>query len=243
MGDGTPARYEEIADYLRGVIAEAQPGDRLPSDAELCERFGVSRMTARHAVQVLLNERLLYRERGRGTFASARPIPRLLGSPLSFSESTRQRGKVPSSQIVFAGAARPNEDDIKALAIEADDLVGVLERIRYADGVPMAIERAVITPSCSGVVNAAGEGSLHAALERLGRIPSRAQADVTARQATKLEHQQLRLAADDVVLCERRIIFDQNGLPLEHTETRYAAERYVFEVTMFRNDQSKTAST
>jgi GntR family transcriptional regulator len=242
MADGTPARYEEIAEYLRGVIATAQPGDRLPSDAELCERFGVSRMTARHAVQVLHNERLLYRERGRGTFASARPIPRLLGSPLSFSESTRQRGKVPTSQVVFAGMAAPTEEDVKALAITADDQVGVLERIRYADGIPMAIERAVITPTCASVVDTAGEGSLHAAFERLGRIPSHAQADVTARQATKLEHEQLRLAADDVVLCERRIIFDQNGAPLEHTETRYAAERYVFEVTMFRDDQRGTTS-
>ena len=48
----TPARYEQIAHYLRDLIDHAEPGDRLPSDAELCERFGVSRMTARQAVQL-----------------------------------------------------------------------------------------------------------------------------------------------------------------------------------------------
>lgn len=237
MAAAARARYEEIAAFLRGLIEGAEPGALLPSDAELCERFGVSRMTARHAVQVLANERLLHRERGRGTFVSARPIPRLLGSPLSFSESTRQRGKTPSSTIVFAGMAAPDDGDVKALEIAADDEVGVLERIRFADGVPMAIERAVITPACAGVVHTVGDGSLHAAFEGMGRVPARAQAHVTARQATKLEHERLRLAAGDVVLCERRIIFDQNGVPLEHTETRYAAERYVFEVTMFRSER------
>ena len=79
------ARHEQIAEYLRKVVAAASPGDRLPSDAELCARFGVSRMTARQAVQTLANERLLYRQRGRGTFVAARQIPRVLGSPLSFT--------------------------------------------------------------------------------------------------------------------------------------------------------------
>ena len=82
-------RYVEIAEYLRGLIADAAPGDRLPSDADLCERFDVSRMTARQAVTLLANEHLLERKRGSGTFVSARRVPRALGSPLSFSESMR----------------------------------------------------------------------------------------------------------------------------------------------------------
>ena len=52
-------RYLEIAEYLRRLVAALEPGARLPSDAELCERFGVSRMTARQAVQLLGTERLL----------------------------------------------------------------------------------------------------------------------------------------------------------------------------------------
>ena len=75
MSARTPARYQEIVTYLRGVVADADPGDRLPSDTELCERFGVSRMTARQAVQVLAGEQLLHRERGRRALLDGIPLP------------------------------------------------------------------------------------------------------------------------------------------------------------------------
>jgi GntR family transcriptional regulator len=236
MGKRSAARYEEIAAYLRRLIAAAEPGDRLPSDAELCERFGVSRMTARHAVQILANEHLLHRQRGRGTFVSQRPVPRLLGSPLSFTESMRRRGMATTSHVVYAGFAAPAEEDVKALGIAADEQVGVLERLRLADGTPMAIERAVVAPRCAPVVELVADSSLHAAFERMGHIPSRARAQVTVRKATAEERRLLELGSDDTLLCERRTIYDHDGLPLEHTETRYAAGRYVFEVMMFRDE-------
>lgn len=231
-----PPRYEEIATYLRELVATGEPGDRLPSEADLCERFGVSRMTARHAVQTLEQEHLLHRKRGKGTFVSPRPVPRLLGSPLSFTESMARRGMTAASRLVESGYAEPSEDDVKALEIAADERVGLLERIRYADGVPMAIERAVLAPECSAVIETLGDGSLHDAFEAAGHIPSRATAQVDARPATPRERQLLDLEPGGVVLCERRVIYDQADVPLEHTETRYAADRYVFDVMMYRDE-------
>ncbi len=97
---GRQSRYEAIAAFLRGVIDESQPGDRLPSDTELAGRFSVSRMTARQAVQVLEGEGLLVREQGRGTFVTSRQVARMLGSPLSFTTSMRAKGLTASSQII-----------------------------------------------------------------------------------------------------------------------------------------------
>lgn len=228
------ARYLEIAAYLREAVSASQQGDRLPSEAELCERFGVSRMTARHAIQVLEQEHLVHRKRGKGTFVSAKPVPRLLGSPLSFTESMKRRGMQASTTVLAARYEAPDEGDVKALEIAADDQIAVLERLRCADGVPMAIERAVLAPDCASVIEAIGDGSLHDAFEAMGRVPSRATAEVTARSASATEKRLLELEGDDVVLCERRVIYDQDGAPLEHTETRYAADRYVFDVTMYR---------
>lgn len=232
-------RYIEIADYLRGLIADAQPGERLPSDAELCERFSVSRMTARQAVMTLANENLLERKRGSGTYVSGRRVPRALGSPLSFSESTRQRGMVPSSRVLRAGPVTISPDDATVLGIEASVPAIMLERLRLADGIPMAIEHAIIPTDDPGLLDEdLTSGSLHAAFERSGRVPTRALAEVGARTATKRERDLLQLSANGVILSEIRTIFDQDDQPLEHTSTFYAAERYAFTAVLFRDEGS-----
>ncbi|NOY55382.1 MAG: GntR family transcriptional regulator [Actinobacteria bacterium] len=231
----TPPRYIEIAEYVRGLTAEASPGDRLPSDAELCERFGVSRMTARQAITLLANEGLLERRRGSGTFASARRVPRTLGSPLSFSESTRGRGMKPTSRVLRAGPTDLTPEDAEALGIEITAPAIVLERLRLADGIPMAIEHAVMPADDSGLLDEdLTSGSLHEAFERRGRTPTHANAEVGARRATKRERTLLQLPPSGIVLTEIRTIFDQYGAPLEHTSTFYAADRYTFMAVLYR---------
>jgi len=231
-------RYIEIADYLRELVAQARPGQRLPSDAELCERFGVSRMTARQAVAILANEHLLERKAGSGTYASGRRVPRALGSPLSFSESTRRRGLDPSSRVLRAGPTTLTRDDAVALGVDIESPAIVLERLRLADDVPMAVEHAVIPAGHPGLLDEdLTSGSLHTAFEKAGRVPTRAHAEVGARMATGRERNLLELPANGIVLTEIRTIFDQNGAPLEHTSTVYAAERYAFTAVLYREER------
>jgi GntR family transcriptional regulator len=236
MSETTP-RYLEIAEYLRRRVAAGRTGDRLPSDADLCERFGVSRMTARQAVQLLANERLLVRRRGDGTFIAARTAARTLGSPLSFTESMRRRGLRASSRLLSSGWGDPTDDDVAALGLGAGERLVRLERLRLADDRPMAIERAAISPRLAAVLEVDLEaGSLHDAFVRLGSHPTQAEARVSARRATPIERRTLDLGPAGVVLVERRIICDRDGRPLEHTETVYAAERYEFEAVLRVDD-------
>lgn len=230
-------RYEEIAAYMRSLAEAAEPDDRLPSDAELCARFGVSRMTARQAVQLVVNEGLVYRTRGHGTFRAPKRIHRILGSPLSFTENMRRRGLTASSRVLEFGAAPPSSGDAEALAIPPGGSAIVLERLRFADDIPMAIERAVISPILSSVLHSdVSSGSLHAIFEELGHSPMRVHATVSARRAVKRERELLNQTSSGVVLVERRVISDQDGVPLERTETLYAADRYEFDAVMYRND-------
>ena len=230
-------RYEEIAAYLRTRAEAAEPDERLPSDAELCAQFEVSRMTARQAVQVVVNEGLVYRTRGHGTFRAPQRIHRILGSPLSFTENMKRRGLTASSKILEFRPVAPSFDEAQALSIPRDSTVILLERLRFADDIPMAIERAVISPILTSVLESdLGSGSLHSVFEALGHSPMRVHATVSARRAIKRERDLLNQSSTGVVLVERRVISDQDGLPLEHTATLYAADRYEFDAVMYRND-------
>jgi len=229
MSDQGRARYEQIADHIRGLVAQGGPGDRLPSEAELCAKFGVSRMTARQAVQVVANDGLIERKRGAGTFIRSRPVPRDLGSPLSFSGSMKARGMSTTSQTLSRGETELSQEEADALGLQPGARGLVLERLRLADGTPMAIERAVMPGDLAVALgDDLGEGSLHDAFRAVGRNPTEAYAEVSARQATRRERDLLGLPASGIIVSERRTIFDQDGVALERTETLYAASRYTF---------------
>lgn len=224
-----PSRYEMIAEYLRGLVAAGEPGDRLPSEAELCEQFDVSRMTARQAVQLLASDGWVERRRGAGTFVRAHPVPRDLGSPLSFSGSMRARGMTVSSMTLEWGDTEPDPDQRTALGLDREEGAYVLERLRLADDTPMAIERVVMPrPLALSLGDGFQTGSLHDAFRAVGRLPTEAHAEVSARRGTKRERQLLGLPPSGIIISEMRTIYDQDGNPLERTETRYAASRYTF---------------
>src|SRR4051794_26710489 len=172
MSESTAPRYQQIADHLRALVDNGRPGDRLPSDAELCATFGVSRMTARQAVDQLLAEHLVVRHRGQGTFVAERPVPRLLGSPLSFTASMRRRGHTVSSRLLAAGLVAPEPADTVALRLAEDADIVMVERLRMADGVPMANERAALVPELAGILGGGPPPrSPHAPVGGLGHPP------------------------------------------------------------------------
>lgn len=234
MKAATPA-YLLIEQELRRTIRAAQPGDPLPSDAELCERFGVSRMTARQAVQRLAAEGLLYRVSGRGTFVAHDPVHRRMNTLLSFTEEMARRGLTARSQVIESGVRRAEDDESRALQLAPHAPVATLLRVRLADGTPMALERVRLPAVYATVLSGdLANASLFAALEALGRVPTRAHGTVTAAAADPSEAKLLDVAVGAPLLVERRTILDQNGKPIEYTESHYVGERYRFDIELLR---------
>ena len=148
-------RYREIEASLRERIARLRPGQRLPSDADLCAEFGVSRMTARHAMAQLADEGLVRRDPGRGTFVAEPPTHRRANSLMTFSHEMRRQGRTPSSRIVVRRLRAPTDSERNALRVPRGHEVVELQRVRLADHEPVAVERAVLSCSCIDAVMAA----------------------------------------------------------------------------------------
>lgn len=227
------ARYLEIELWLRERTRNSLPGSLLPSESALATQFNVSRMTARQGVQNLAKEGLVVRRRGAGTYVAEHPLYRNGGVLFSFTEDMRRRGLSARSVLLSASLRPAVAGEAEALRLADDERVVSIERIRFADGIPVAIERAVLLTSCAAVLSADLEtGSLHEALATIGHVPTVAQSWITARMPTDEEMQLLTFPNQrEPLLVERRIIRDQNDLPVEHTESAYAASRYVIEAT------------
>jgi GntR family transcriptional regulator len=222
-------RYYEIEQSLRARVAHLEPDSSLPSEAQLCEEFGVSRMTARAAVQRLVQDGLVYRVPGRGTFVAASPANRTAGHILSFSDEMRRKGRVPTSRVIEQRLRRATEEEERRLGVR--DVV-VLRRVRLADGSPLALERAVFPAErVREALDADLEReSLFEALVAAGLVPTSGSAALAAEAATSEDARLLRVRKGAPLLVERRLIHDQDGEPLEWTESRYVGSRYGIDV-------------
>jgi GntR family transcriptional regulator len=222
-------RYVEIEQSLRGRVAALQPHSPLPSEADLCGEFGVSRMTARAAVQRLVQDGLVYRVPGRGTFVAAQRANRTATHILSFSDEMRRKGRVPSSRVIQQRTRRASDEEQRRLGVED---VLVLRRVRLADGKPVAVERAVFP--AERVAQVVGADLEHASLfETLvagGLVPTSGAAALAAESATAEDSRLLGVRRGTPLLVERRLIHDQDGKPLEWTESRYVGTRYGIDV-------------
>jgi GntR family transcriptional regulator len=223
------AQYQLIERWLRQRVQQLAPGDPVPSEFQLAEQFAVSRMTARQAVQNLAAEGLVRRRRGQGTFVAPRPVHRREGSLMSFTEDMRRRGMTASSVLLEASLQPARVSDLEALQLDEGARSVVIRRLRLANGTPMALEHAVLPTDCAAVLAMDLEGSLHEALIKLGRVPSIGHSWISATVASKAEAALLGVPARSPLIAERRIIYSTVGSPIEHTETRYVAERYVID--------------
>nr|VDG63088.1 GntR family transcriptional regulator [Streptococcus thermophilus] len=138
-------QHEEIAEYLQGLIqsGELAPGDPLPSEAELCERFDSSRGPVRQAVATLRADGLISSGRGRRSIVLLAPSTSSFDALLSTSALMTEQGRKPGGKILRIARKPADARAAKALQLEQGDPVVEVERVRFTDGVPAVIERLV----------------------------------------------------------------------------------------------------
>ena len=138
-----PLHHQVFRDLKSALDAyEWRPGERMPTERELAERYGCSLITVRHALGELVREGRIERTRGRGTFVLQPRIDRDIAGAMSFSDEMQRRGLDPTTRVVTARIEPAGESVAGSLGIAADAPVVYLERVRLGSGEPLLLEQA-----------------------------------------------------------------------------------------------------
>ncbi|WP_227424778.1 GntR family transcriptional regulator [Pengzhenrongella sicca] len=225
-------KYVRVRDYLRSLVThELAVGDAIPSERLLCERFGVSRMTVRQAVDALVVEGLLAREQGRGTFVAPTKLD-LEVRLASFGEEMRRRGMEPSSKVLAAEQVAASSDIADALDLLPGEQVFYLHRVRYADGEPMAIEQTWVPCGLApGLFDDGAPPSVYGELRRRGLEPDWGEDTVAATEVDAQDAELLGLRAGKAVLRLSRRTF-AGEVACVYSRSSYRADRYVLWVPL-----------
>lgn len=226
--------YQQLGARLREALArDYQSGDRFLTEREISEKFQVSRATANKSLASLVSEGLLEFRKGVGTFVRRDVIDYDVQSLVSFTEKARAAGKKPGTKLLAFGkmSAGDVEPQVRAaLALEPDDLLWQMQRLRLADGSPVILEhRYVVHQHCPRLTKSQAQGSLYRAWTQTHKLAiAGADEIIRAVLLTASEARQLKVAARSPALEVISVGFLENNAPLWWERTLYRGDRYEF---------------
>lgn len=220
-------KYRQLRTALSGLVADhLSPGDPIPSERDLMRRFGVSRTTVRTAISGLVTDGVLQRHHGKGTFVAERRVSSRLHLA-SFTEDMRRRGLRPTTSVLSAKQAGADAAVAGALDLELGAPCARIERLRLADGRPMAHEIAYYALArLPGLLDEDLAGSIYAILrERYDLPPDDGEQLLWSEPAVEPQAALLEVTAGAPLLVFQRNT-DARRTPIEHSTSWYRADRY-----------------
>jgi len=223
--------YQQLYEILRGHILRGDwpVGSMLPPEPELIGRYGVSRTTVRQVLDLLVNEGLIYRQQGRGTFVAEPTLEQGLVRITSFTEDMRQRGLLPETRVIFTGRLPAAVEIAEKLAVAPGEELVRIERLRLANTEPMSIEESFLVHAlCLGILNHDyAREPLRETLEKeYGIRLVRARQVIRAVTASAGQARLLNVPPRAPLLFIERISFSQYTRPVEFLRVYYRADRY-----------------
>ncbi|HXT07591.1 MAG TPA: GntR family transcriptional regulator [Roseiarcus sp.] len=223
--------YLQLVDALRGDIAAKRAGERIDSEPALVERFGVSRFTVSRAIEVLVDEGLIRRRQGLGSFVAPPPLRRQPSYLTSFTDAVEAQGRVASHRLLGFGEAAWRDD----LPYPPAQRLVRLDRLRLVDTIPTAIHASVLSAEVASRIGltrkaaSAPNFSLYRLFAQAGLTVSRGVETLRARAADAEEHRLLELGDDAVVMEVVRSTFDSAGALIDFVRAVYDARRYAYQ--------------
>ena len=232
--------YFQSAERLRNrlLLEPLHQGDLLTTDERVQEEFGVSRATARKAIDELVDEGLVERITGKGTFVTEPRLQVPLPAMLSFTEEIERRGMSPSSTIVSVGWVPAEGHAKQSLCVEFGDPLLRLERVRYADDKPILYSADFLPESLGIGPDTDFSGSLYKLIEsrgiQLAECQNLIKAAVTDRRLGKL----LQVESGFPVLALQRTTYDAKSRPVLYEDAACRSDLYSYAVRMVRHQRN-----
>ncbi|HVN53639.1 MAG TPA: GntR family transcriptional regulator [Anaerolineaceae bacterium] len=235
--DGVPL-YVQIRNSLHEDISKKilQPGQKLPSEDELAVRFGVSRMTVRQGISDLIDEGLLYRRHGVGTFVAHPHIERDHSRLESFIESARDDGIDLDICVLIADILPAKLKVARSLSLEEGDLVVRVKTLRLVDDVPITLHDAYVPYRLFPQLLQEDLEAQHlwAIFESYGFRVKRAIQHLEAREADEEISGILKMDEGAPILYKERTVYLDDGTPVEFTYCYNRGDRYSLTVVLDR---------
>jgi DNA-binding GntR family transcriptional regulator len=228
--------YFQLAQHFESAIRSGtlKVGARLENEVRLAEMLGLSRPTVRAAFLYLANKGLVVRKRGAGTVVANERIDRKV-ELTSLYDDLAASGRAPATRVLSAEVTQASDQVAEALQLTERSLVMSLERIRLADGEPMALMHNYLP---AGLVQLSVEmleqHGLYELLRAAGIGLYSATQRMCAKNASAAEARTLNETRGAALLTMERIAYDQTGRPVEFARHLYRASRYAFTTSLPR---------
>ena len=228
--DPTPA-YLQMRRQIASAIHSGRlvPGHALPSERDLAAQLHLSRMTVRRAVEALVEDRLVERRQGSGTYVRSRPLEQTVDRVLGFTDEARSLGFQPGTRLLEVREELAGDDERTALGLPAGVKVLSVTRLRTADGAPLAIQRATLAPAYAGLsldLLRSRESLYETLRAQFGVVPHHARQTVTARLPDERERRWLEVGPHQPVLALERISRSEDGEVFEYVRSAYRGDLY-----------------
>lgn len=228
--------YQQLKDGLMDAIRDqALPGGvRLPSEREFCEHFGISRLTVRRALNDLTTTGWLVSQPGKGTFVRQPKVEQGTRQLMGLSADMQTRGHSVTSRVLDLSIVAATRKTAERMKLAAGAELVLLERVRYLDGEPLAIERTYLNhPLCPGIETYDLAKSLYSILRQTyGLKIVRAEQTYEAIAAGPREAELLETTRRAPLLCSERTTYLENDEVIEHGVAWYRGDRYKFHTVL-----------
>ena len=231
-----PAYFQLKNIILKKIQSGEYPaGSLIPSERDLGENFSISRMTVRQALNQLVLEGVLNREKGRGTFVSRSKLEQK--NIMSFSEAVRQKGLTPGAKVIFFKKEEAPDDVRDALDLKPGEKVYILKRLRLASGTPVGIEEDFIPERyCPQLERYELTSSLYRLIkEEYSYTIANVDNVVEAGKPTKDEKELLQITGSIPLLRVTSVNFTDTGVKLIHERSAYRSDEYKYSMRVYVN--------